>query len=738
VTKRPHRRHGGRLAVVLGAAAAMGITAGGCVRTPGADLFPTFVDLAGGEVEAVTFEGAEPYAEDTLQALIGTKATRCSLLGLPLCIGGVGRQRGYLDLEVLRDDVRRLALFYRQNGFFGTTVRPEVHAEEVEASADEDDRPDLNVTFLITRGDAVLVERLGIEGLDGALDTAEVRRRLPLAEGDTFRLPAFTASADTILGRLRQQGYAFSEVLRNFGVDTLRDRADTELLAIPGPVVRVDSVIVLGGEHMGRNTVLRQVGVRQEDLLRQDRLSEAQRNLYNLEIIRFASVALAPDSLQSSPNDSTRATVLVQVDEGDVHVVDAGVGFGDVSCGRVDATWVSRSFLGGARRLAIGGNVSKLGQGDPLAFDFGRSVCDEFNTDVLGNELDFGDELDYQLTADLTRPFFFSARNQLTLSGFVERISEPQVFQRSARGGRLGVQRRFASGDLGTVGLSAERASVDASDAVFCFALLICGSGDVNVLSAPRWRNGFDVAISRDRTDRPIDPRGGYQARASATWATRGLGSDLRFVQVALGAASYHEVKPAWVLAGQLRLASFLGTAQISVDPAGDPNADVLPPDERLFAGGATSVRGFGQNTLGPGVWIFQSPSADADVARDTVFVPVGGASSAVASVELRFPSPLLRDRFRLAAFVDAGSVTVGGLRDLSDGWRITPGLGVRAQSPVGPIRIDLAFNPQASPTGELVEIPEDGPPIPTGIIFQEEQTFIRRLQLHLAVGQAF
>jgi outer membrane protein assembly factor BamA len=697
------------------------------------------VDLAGSEIEDVSFEAAEPFSEDTLQALIGTRATRCSLLGLPFCLGGVGRRRGYLDLEVLRDDIRRLALFYRQNGFFGTTVRPQVDAVEVEASGDdEDDGTDVRVTFLVLRGDAVLVERLGIEGLEGALDTADVRADLPLAEGDTFRLPAFTASADTILRRLRRQGYAFSEVLRNFGVDTLRDRADAELLVIPGPVVRVDSVIVVGGEHLGRNTVLRQVGVRPEDLLQQDRLAEAQRNLYNLEIIRFASVSVAPDSLQTSPGDSTRATVLVQVDEGDVHVVDAGIGFGDVSCGRVDATWVSRSFIGGARRLAIGGNVSKLGQGDPLAFEFGRSVCDEFNTDVLGNELDFGDELDYQVTADFTRPFFISARNQLTLTGFLERVSEPQVFQRGARGGRLGLQRRFASGDIGTIGVSAERASVNASDAVFCFALLICEPGDVNVLSAPRWRNGFDLALSRDRTDRPIDPRGGYQARASATWATRGLGSDLRFVQVALGAASYREVKPDWVVAGQVRVASFLGTARVSADSTADARADVLPPDERLFAGGATSVRGFGQNTLGPGVWIFQSPDPDGEVARDTVFVPVGGASSAVASLELRFPSPFLRDRMRLAAFVDAGSVTVGGLRDLRDGWRVTPGVGLRAQSPVGPIRIDLAFNPQGSPTGELVEIPEEGPPIPTGVQFQEEQTFIRRLQLHLAVGQAF
>lgn len=732
------RRDGDRRGRPPGVAALLAALAlAGCVRGSGAELFPTFVDLAGSEIEEVAFEGVEPFSEDTLQALVGTRATRCSLIGIPVCLGGLGRQRGYLDLEVLRDDVRRLALFYRQNGFFGTTVRPD--AVVTEAAEEGDEVADVRVTFRIARTDAVLVERFGLEGLEGVLDTAAVRSRLPLAVGDTFRLAAFTASADTVLRRLRGQGHAFAEILRNFGVDTLRDRADAELLAIPGPVVRVDSVIVQGGEHLGRATVLRQVGVRPADLLRQDRLSEAQRNLYNLEIVRFATVSVAPDSLQTSRGDSTRATVLVQVDEGDVHVVDAGIGFGDVSCGRVDATWVSRSFLGGARRLALGANVSKLGQGDPLAFDFGRSVCDEFSTDLVGNQLDFGRELDYQLTADLTRPFFLSARNQLSLTAFLERVSEPQVFQRSARGGRFGIQRRFASGDLGTVGVSAERASVDASDAVFCFALQVCDGGAVGILTAPRWRNGFDIAFSRDRTDRPIDPRGGYQARASATWATRVLGSDLRFVQVALGAATYREVRPEWVVAGQARVASFLGTAAVSADTLRGGRQDVLPPDERLFAGGASSVRGFEQNTLGPGVWIYQlEQEGDEVVSSDTAFVPVGGSTSAVASLEVRFPSPFLRDRLRLAAFVDAGNVQVGGLRDLSSGWRVTPGVGLRAQSPVGPIRMDLAFNPQAPPTGPLLEIQADGDIVRVADSFQEEQTFLRRLQFHIAVGQAF
>lgn len=715
------------------------VAAAGCVRGAGAELFPTFVDLTGSEIDEVVFEGAEPFSADSLRALVGTRASRCALLGMPVCVGGLGRQRGYLNLETLRDDVGRLALFYRQNGFFGTTVRPMVLEIESPRTAPAGEAPSVRVTFRIARSDAVFVERLGLEGLAGVLDTARLRERLPLAEGDTFKLALFSASADTVQAQLRQRGHAFSEILRNFGVDTLRDRADAELLAIPGPIVRVDTVILVGAERLGRGTIIRQVGVRQGELLQVDRLSEAQRGLYNLEIVRFASVAMAPDSLQVTPADSTQASVLVQVAEGDVHLMDAGLGFGDVGCGRVDATWVSRSFLGGARRLAIGGSVSKLGLGDPLAFDFGRSVCNEFETDVLGNELDFGDELDYQLTADFTRPFFISARNQIALSGFVERVSEPQVFQRNARGGRLGLQRSFRSGDLGAIGVNAERASVEASRAVFCLTLSVC-QDDVSVLLEPRWRNGFDVSWTRDRRDGPIDPRGGYQLRASTTWATPSLGSDLDFVQVGVGAATYAEVRPDWVVAVQARVSSFLGTATVTTDSANVEAAreDVLPPDERLFAGGATSVRGFGQNTLGPGVWIFQQEDVESGVATDTVFVPVGGTTSAIASLELRFPSPFLPDRVRLATFADAGTVTVGGLDELDSDWRITPGVGLRIRSPVGPIRMDLAFNPQASPQGPLFEIPEDGEPTRVQLLFEEEQTFFNRLQFHLAVGQAF
>src|SRR5690606_3375950 len=117
--------------------------------------------------------------------------------------------------------------------------------------------------------------------------------------------------------------------------------------------VTIDSIIVQGGGNLGRRAALRQLEVREGELLRSRQLQESQRNLYTLELVSLASVTIAPDSLQVTPSDSTTGTVLVAISEAPLREVEAAVGFGTVECLRTDAQWVHRSFTGEARRLAL-------------------------------------------------------------------------------------------------------------------------------------------------------------------------------------------------------------------------------------------------------------------------------------------------------------------------------------------------------------------------------------------------
>lgn len=138
-----------------------------------------------------------------------------------------------------------------------------------------------------------------------------------------------------------------------------------------------------------------------------------------------------------------------------------------------------------------------------------------------------------------------------------------------------------------------------------------------------------------------------------------------------------------------------------------------IPPQERLYAGGPTTVRGFNQNELGSAIYIANRFDTVA-VAADTFFradtirsyrrtVPLGGNSLLVANAEIRFRSPVLPDVLQWTVFTDAGDVWNRGL-DVFQNFQIkvTPGLQLGAFTPVGPVRIVLGYNPYRRPPGPL------------------------------------
>jgi outer membrane protein assembly factor BamA len=701
-------------------------------RSPGAQRFPEFAEYEDRRITDVRFLGTAPYAADTLQTLIQTEPSRCNLLGLPLCVPftRIGAQTQRLDLSILGRDVDRLANFYRRKGYFGTVVVPRVQALNAE---------NVRVVFAVDRADPIVLDSLGITGTDGILDPDSLARTLPLQAGSIFDLDRYNRSAEIVLNELRDRGHAYAEMLRNYSVDTLANSAFASLDAIAGPRVVVDSILVFGATNLGYRATLRQLPFRRGDVLVFRQLVDAHRNLYNLELVQFATVRVAPDSLQAAPEDSTRATVEVRIAEAAPRQIDAAIGYGTVECFRTDVRWVNRSFLGGARRLAATANLSRIGIANPLDAGFAGSICPAFRADE-----DFAQELDYHFGTEFTQPYFLSPRNHLTAQLFAERVSEPRVFQREAQGGRLALNRRLATRTLVTGAVDVEHGATLAPPALYCVAFQVCLPEDIELLQQPRFKNMVSLNVMRDRTDALIDPTSGYVTRTNTAYAPGWLGSDVRFVRWTGEAAAYQLIRPRWVGAVSLRIGNFFRTATF------DPQDNFLPPEERFYAGGANSVRGFERNGLGPGVYVIDQPLAAADaVEPDTTrarFVPVGGTSMAIANVELRLPSPFLTNIVRFAAFVDAGALGTDHLWHLdARAWRVTPGAGLRLQTPVGPIRFDVAFNPHDPQPGPLfATLVDEGTGLPTGLVRIRDtfrpppRGFLERFRIHAAIGQAF
>ena len=140
------------------------------------------------------------------------------------------------------------------------------------------------------------------------------------------------------------------------------------------------------------------------------------------------------------------------------------------------------------------------------------------------------------------------------------------------------------------------------------------------------------------------------------------LGSDIRFAKL------FGQLYAFWPLSSEVVWASSyrIGIAQAF--------GQVLLPDDRFRAGGATTVRGFAQDSLGP-----------VDPVTDT---NIGGEAQVVFNQELRFP---LYRWVRGVVFYDAGNVFLE-LKDFNPiDLRHSAGMGLRVDAPFGMLRLDWA-----------------------------------------------
>jgi outer membrane protein assembly complex protein YaeT len=181
--------------------------------------------------------------------------------------------------------------------------------------------------------------------------------------------------------------------------------------------------------------------------------------------------------------------------------------------------------------------------------------------------------------------------------------------------------------------------------------------------------SGLGLGLEWNTTDDTLDPSRGWVT--GLTVEPVGLGADFSFVRTLLEGRLYRPL--VGKLGGAMRVR--LGASE----PFGDTRD--VPVFERFYAGGLNSVRGYGRWRVGP-------------LADDH---PLGGKSPVEASVELRHP---ITDTIGGAVFVDAGQVALRSFDFPVDDLAYGAGFGVRYRSPVGPLRLDLAF-PTDPPHGD-------------------------------------
>ncbi len=657
------------------------------------------------EVRTLDFDGNRTFGAEQLSTFVVTTPSSFTRRHFR----AFGTKRCY-PLDGLEQDVVTLKALYRNNGFYDTKVDTVVRPLSKSAVA---------ITFRIDEGRPLILDSLTIAGLDSVPDSAAVLRDLPLRVGSRFGSQLLSAEIDSIIARLGNSGYPHPDVFRSsVNIDSSAHGTRASLLVVTGPRARFGSIVVTsvnaksdGPGEIDSAAVIKLLGFHTGQPYSDRALFDAQRNLYNLGAYRHVGIAL--DTTQQHADSI--ANVDIDLREDYLRQIDQTEGWGTLDCFRTTSQYTDKNFLKSAQRFDLTGRLSKIGYGSPVETEGTRNLC---YRPVLDKDSIGSSTLNYYAGATLSEPTLFGYHWVPSYSLYSERRGEYLAYLRATDvGAGVSATRDISQSTPLRLGYSLELGHTRAEPAVLCFVFSLC-SPDQQAEAQRRQRLAVASALlQQSRTDNPVEPTYGYNAAVELRTSVPWIGSDsgLTFYKGTADFAWYRAIRRRTTVALRIRGGYIAGGTSTG---GGAP----LPPyQERLFAGGAKSVRGFGENELGPLVYTLDNSAFTIDTvfngrgnAPDTLKyvanpgatsrrpIPVGGNSLLVLNAELRLRDPFFPELFEYVPFIDAGQVwTRGSVSDLDyKRLAVTPGLGLRYFSPVGPIQVSWGYNPYTSRPG--------------------------------------
>ena len=732
------------------------------------------------EIRELRITGTAYASKPEVRASLASKASACrSLLLKPFCWISKSRfiyEKSYLDRDEFQRDVLRALVFYFRRGYRDVAIDTSI--VRVGANA-------VRITMSIKEGAPTRVSSTGIISTS-PVPIDSVRLLRPRVH-DPLSLLAIDSTVAQMREALWEIGFADATIVPVTAVDSAADSASVRFRVQSGRRVTIGEVRIEGAKKISELSIRRSLRVEPGDVFRRSRIAQSQRALYESALFRRATIDTLP-RVTGAP-DSVKSLV-VRVIEAPQREARASVGFTTADFVQAEAQYTHNYWLGGTRKfdatLVVGNLFAQQLTRSPLFVNFTNISRDN----ALGRYY----APTYQASVDARQRWFRSPRNTVGAGLFTHRRSSPGVFVDRGYGASATFTRELSVRMPVSATYRFEISSVEAGDVYFCVNYGVCDGSTIQALRGEQRLSPAAVTVSMDRSDAPLSPTRGIRFRAEAEHASALTASDFRYNRAMADVAVYRPlpfrriVAAAHVRAGWVQPRA--GTARavgLPIDNFGANYAEILHPRKRFYAGGAQSVRGFGENQLGPRVLTIApdvlrgrgvvkgdttyqcapsipiaSCSVNAASLRSSDFQvrPLGGTTLLEGSVELRIP---VWRAVVGAVFIDGAILGEGTLNSITRGTgAITPGFGVRYESPVGPIRVDLGLRPtlrQALPVitqttdslGQSVLVtlaPATGcgtestagcrvfPDPAERLSFVQKLT--NRLTLHLSIGQAF
>jgi translocation and assembly module TamA len=465
---------------------------------------------------------------------------------------------------------------------------------------------------------------------------------LGLASGQPAVASAVLAGGARLLTALQEQGYAFAQV----DAPIAYEAADAPVLDLSfhvtaGSKVKIGAIHVEGLQRVHESLVRRRLLLHRGDLYKPSAIEAARHDLLGMNVFAQVSVQVG-----SKPDESGGVPITFKLRERLRHAISLSAAYSSDLGGSGGITWTDRNVFGNAEQLSVAASLTNLGGSDTTGTGY--------DTNVKYLIPDF-------LHRDQSLQFAISAIKQ-----------QLQAYDQTAQTASVTLSRKLSSVWTVSAGLSTTDETIlqviNATETPPGSGVFVADAPtkfDYTLIALP-----FKVIYDSTNLSSPLeDPRHGFRGTLSLT-PTLAIGHpNSTFLISTLSVATYFDlnnllpIAPGRSVLAARALAGFAeGAGELS-----------LPPDQRFYAGGTSTIRGYGYQLVGP-----MFPHTDN---------PTGGTAITTGGLEFR---QRLYANWGFVAFVDAGQVSAS-IKPLPDDIRVGAGAGVRYYTPIGPIRFDLA-----------------------------------------------
>jgi outer membrane protein insertion porin family len=547
----------------------------------------------------------------------------------------------------LRRDEESIVNLYQSNGFRDVQTKHRID------NTYRGKAGNLAVFIDIDEGPQYLISSLVVEGVSH-LDKGAIMDRLSSIAGQPFSELNVAVDRDTILAEYFRNGFPNATFEWSSEPASEPHRVDLRYVINEGHRETIRGVLVSGLDATRSNLVDHTLKLDAGDPLSPTAITDAQRRLYDLGIFDRVDAAI-----QDPDGDTESKYVLYEFEEARSYTMAVGVG-------------AELARIGGCQ-TCLEAPAGATGFSPRVSFAITRNnIWGEAHSLSLRLRVS---TLEQQAVLNYTWPHFASS-DKLTVSfiGLYENSRDVRTFSYQRAEGSAQLSQRLSKTTSLLYRYTFRHVTIDQSTLKISPLL-------IPLLSQPVRVGMISTSLIQDRRDDPVDPHRGMYTTVDFGLAYHAFGSQPNFLRFLARNSSYYPLGKRVVLARSTEFGDMY-----SFDYTGEA-VNAVPLAERFFAGGDTSDRGFPDFQAGP---------------RDTsTGFPLGGTALFFNQTELRFP--LIGDNIGGVLFHDAGNVysLLNNLSFRTDQHNLQDfdymvhavGFGLRYRTPIGPVRLDLAYS---------------------------------------------